>query len=205
MGIDMTRQEAHKSVKIFRKVYKEIPQCWYDLENAITHVIKKGGTRRVGPVRFYMAKPYLVCELPSGRCIFYKNPRIIRERMTGVDAETGEKYSYLKDSISYMGKQQNGSKWLRINSHGGKFIENIVQAIARDILREGMLALHNAGFYLIGHVHDEAISEERKDDEDHTHMIMRECMIRKRKWMNKGGSDMPLNAAGMTTTIYRKD
>lgn len=208
MGIDMTRKEAHKSVAVFRKVYKEIPQCWYDLENAIIHVIKKGGTRRVGPVKFYMAKPYLVCELPSGRCIFYKNPRITREKMKGVDRKTGEEYEYEKDSISYMGKQQNGSKWIRVASHGGKFIENIVQAIARDILREGMLALHKAGFYLIGHVHDEAISEEAANDNDHNNEMMRTLMIRKRKWMTYGNDnqyDMPLNAAGMETVIYRKD
>ena len=209
MGVDMTRKESHKNVATFRRVYKEIPQCWYDLEDAIKSVIKRGGRRRVGPVTFYMAKPYLVCELPSKRCIFYKNPRIRREKMEGVDKDTGERYVYWKDSISYMGKQQNGSKWLRINSHGGKFIENIVQAIARDILREGLLALHKAGFWLIGHVHDEAISEERKGDESHNHHVMRECMIRKKKWMrfyaNDNEYDMPLNAAGMTTKIYRKD
>lgn len=156
-------------------------------------------------MNLYLAKPYLVCELPSGRCIFYKSPQIRREKMIGTDRKTGEQYEYYKDSISYMGKQQNGSKWLRINSHGGKFIENIVQAIARDVLREGLLALHKEGFYLIGHVHDEAISEEAANDNDHTHEQMRLCMIRKKKWMRKGGSDMPLNAAGMTTIIYRKD
>lgn len=209
MGIDMTRKESHKNVATFRRVYKEIPECWYELEDAIKHVIKRGGTRKVGPVKFYMAKPYLVCELPSGRCIFYKNPQLRRERMNGVDRKTGEKYTYIKISISYMGKQQNGSKWLRINSHGGKFIENIVQAIARDILREGLLALHKAGFYLIGHVHDEAISEEADNDNDHNHDQMKACMIRKRKWMTYAANDevydMPLNAAGMTTKIYRKD
>jgi DNA polymerase len=209
MGVEMSRKESHKNVATFRRVYKEIPQCWYDLEEAITSVIKRGTTRRVGPVKFYMSKPYLVCELPSGRCIFYKSPRIRREKMEGVDRETGERYEYWKDSISYMGKQQNGSRWLRINSHGGKFIENIVQAIARDILREGMLALHKAGFWLIGHVHDEAISEENKGDEEHNDHVMRELMIRKRKWMKFSDNDneyhMPLNAAGMETIIYRKD
>jgi DNA polymerase len=209
MGIDMTRKEAHKSVAVFRKVYKEIPQCWYDLEEAIMSVIKRGGKRRVGPVTFYMTSPYLVCELPSGRCIYYKSPRIRREKMEGVDRETGERYEYWKDSISYYGKQQNGSKWLRINSHGGKFIENIVQAIARDILREGMLALHKAGFRLIGHVHDEAISEEAANDNEHNHEQMRVLMIRKKKWMSYVSNDneytMPLNAAGMETVIYRKD
>jgi len=205
MGVDMTRQESHKNVATFRRAYKEIPDCWYELEDAIKSVIKRGGRRRVGPVEFYMAKPYLVCELPSGRCIYYKNPQLRRETMEGVDKKTGERYTYHKISISYMGKQQNGSKWLRINSHGGKFIENIVQAIARDVLREGLLALHYAGFYLIGHVHDEAISEEAANDNEHGHEQMRLHMIRKRKWMSKGGVDMPLNAAGMTTVIYRKD
>lgn len=208
MGIDMSRKESHKNVAVFRKVYKEIPQCWYDLENAVKHVIKRGGTRRVGPVKFYMTKPYLVCELPSGRCIFYKNPRITRETMQGVDSETGEKYEYTKESISYMGKQQNGSRWVRVMSHGGKFIENIVQAIARDILREGLLALHKAGFYIIGHVHDEAISEEAVNDNEHNDVMMKACMIRKRKWMTYGNDNqytMPLNAAGMETKIYRKD
>ena len=208
MGVDMSRKESHKNVAIFRKVYKEIPQCWYDLEEAIMAVIRKGGSRRVGPVVFYMSKPYLVCELPSGRCIYYRKPQIRKEKMQGVDRKTGEKYEYWKNSISYMGKQQNGSRWLRINSHGGKFIENIVQAIARDILREGMLALHKAGFYLIGHVHDEAIAEEAANDNEHTHEIMRMHMIRKKKWMSYGRDGkytMPLNAAGMTTVIYRKD
>jgi len=207
MGVDMTRAESHKNVATFRRVYKEIPDCWYDLEKAIMAVIRNGGTRRVGPVKFYMAKPYLICELPSGRCIYYKSPRITREKMEGVDKDTGEKYSYFKDSISYMGKQQNGNAWTRIYSHGGKYIENIVQAIARDILREGLMALHKAGFYLIGHVHDEAISEERKNDEEHTHEIMRQQMIRKKKWMTYGNDNeytMPLNAAGGSMTIYGK-
>ncbi len=201
MGVEMTRKEAHKNVAVFRRVYAEIPQCWYDLEDAIKSVIKRGGTRRVGPVKFYRAKPYLVCELPSKRCIFYKNPRIRREKMEGVDKETGERYTYYKDSVSYMGKIQNGSTWTRINTHGGKVIENIVQAIARDILREGMLALHYAGFYLIGHVHDEAIAEQAANDNGHNHEQMRVLMIRRKKWMG----DMPLNAAGMETVIYRKD
>lgn len=65
MGVDMSRKEAHKNVATFRRVYAEIPECWYELERAIKHVMKRGGTRRVGPVKFYMAKPYLVCELPS--------------------------------------------------------------------------------------------------------------------------------------------
>ena len=205
MGVEMSRKESHKNVATFRRVYKEIPQCWYDLEEAIMHVIRRGGERTVGPVKFYITKPYLVCELPSGRCIYYKSPQIRKEKMEGIDRKTGERYEYWKDSISYMGKVQNGNTWTRIKSHGGKMIENIVQAIARDILAEGLLALHYAGFYLIGHVHDEAIAEQAANDNEHNGEMMKTCMIRKKKWMSKGGVDMPLGAAHMETVIYRKD
>lgn len=202
MGVEMSRKEAHKNVATFRKVYKEIPQCWYDLEDAIKSVIKRGGSRKVGPVRFYMAKPYLVCELPSGRCIFYKNPRIRREKMEGIDRETGERYVYWKDSISYMGKQQNGSKWLRINSHGGKFIENIVQAIARDVLREWMLRAHKAGFNITLHVHDEVGCLELEDSAEFTLDKLRDLIVKRPiKWCK----DLPLGAAGWAGKIYMKD
>lgn len=201
MGIEMSRKEAHKSVATFRRVYHEIPQCWYDLEKAIMKTIRSGARTSVGPVKFFMANPYLIAQLPSGRCIYYKSPRIRREKMQGTDQRTGEEYEYWKDSISYMGKVQNGSTWKRINSHGGKFIENLVQAIARDILREGLMRLHKAGFYLVGHVHDEAIAEEATNDNDHNVAAMKECMIRKIRWA-KG---LPLNAAGHSGIIYRKD
>lgn len=204
MGIDMDRKDAHKSVATFRRVYKEIPQCWYDLEDAIKTVIRKGGTRTVGPVKFYLTKPYLICELPSGRCLYYKNPKIRREKMKGVDKKTGEEYEYTKDSISYMGKIQNGNTWTRINSHGGKFIENIVQAIARDILREGMIACHKAGFTLIAHVHDEIVALEAANDNELTYGFMRRLMIKKRKWMSSGGTEMPLNAEGSEMKFYMK-
>jgi len=205
MGVEMTKKEAAKHVATFRRVYKEIPECWYELEDAIKKTIKRKITTKVGPVKFYMAKPYLICELPSGRCIYYRAPRIRREKLIGIDRKTGEEYVYWKDAISYMGKQQNGNAWRRINSHGGKFIENIVQAIARDILREGLLALHKAGFYLIGHVHDEAIAEEAANDNTKDVEQMRIEMIRKRKWMTHEGVSMPLNAAGHSGKIYRKD
>jgi DNA polymerase bacteriophage-type len=201
MGVEMTKKEAAKHVATFRRVYKEIPECWYELEDAIKKTIKRKITTHVGPLRFYMAKPYLVCELPSGRCIYYRAPRIRREKLIGIDRKTGEEYVYWKDAISYMGKQQNGNAWRRINSHGGKFIENIVQAIARDILREGMLRADADGFFLIGSVHDEIICEESDTDlVNHGLDRLRHHMIQRSEWME----GLPLNAEGTVSNIYYK-
>ncbi len=199
MGIAMTQVEARRGVATFRRVYKEIPQCWYDLERAIMQTIRDRTPSKVGAVKFRFRKPYLIAELPSGRCIYYHSPRVSKTPFEYTDSKTGERVRTIKDSISYMGKQQNGTAWVRIFSHGGKFIENLVQAIARDILRECLMALDAAGFNLIGHVHDEAIALEPKGGR--THQDMRLEMIRPIAWASK----MPLNAAGHSGQFYRKD
>lgn len=201
MGIDMTRKEAHRGVATFRRVYKEIPAMWYALEDAIKTTIRKRTRTKVGPVSFSYAKPYLVCHLPSGRNIYYLKPRVDKRPFRYIDKDTGEEVVTMKDTISYMGKQQNGNKWIRVYSHGGKFIENIVQAVARDILREGLIIAHKLGFNIVGHVHDEIICEEAVNDNEHGVVQLRAAMIRKIKWAR----DLPLNAAGHEGKIYRKD
>lgn len=200
MGIDLTREESHKSVATFRRVYKEIPETWYALEKAIMKTIRTHATTTVGPISFSYAKPYLIAHLPSGRCIFYKDPRITKTKFRYFDKKENKWAVTIKDSISYMGKRQTGNGWVRVFSHGGKFIENLVQAIARDILREGLMLLDEAGFNLIGHVHDEAIAEETIGSKFNWE-AMKAIMAAPIKWA-KG---MPLNAAGFHSVFYLKD
>ncbi len=202
MGIDMSRKEAHKGVAVFRRVYKEIPQTWYALEEAIMRVIRRKSTETVNDVvRFSYEAPYLVCTLPSGRNIYYLKPKITKVWFEYTDRDTGEKKRTLKDQISYMGKQQNGNGWRRIFSHGGKFIENIVQAIARDILREGLMRAAEFGFTIIGHVHDEIICEEDEHSNRYTLANLKKCMIEAIAW----AFGLPLGAAGYAGYFYRKD
>lgn len=200
MGIALSRDDSHKAVKIFRKAYSEIPEAWYAYEEAIAHTIRTGKTTRVGVIRFRMEKPYLTAELPSGRKLWYLHPRVRKATIKYVDRD-GNPSSFEKDSISYMGKQQNGKKWIRIQSHGGKFIENFVQAIARDILREGLLAAAEDGFNICLHVHDEIVAEEKAGDNYYTVERLRELMAQKIEWC----ADMPMDAAGYEGEIYRKD
>jgi len=208
MGVEMTRKEAHENVRTFRSVYSEIPKAWYALEDAIMRTIRKGVTTKACKCTFSIVRSdrvtkdkFLVCKLPSGRKIYYHKPIIKKKPFVFKDRDTGKPKKVMKDQITYMGKMQNGRKWVRIDSHGGKFIENIVQAIARDILREGIITAHQAGFFIIMHVHDEIVCEEREDDQAHSLEKLRECMIRPIKWC----ADMPLNAAGHEGKFYRKD
>jgi DNA polymerase len=200
MGIALSRDDSHKAVKIFRKAYSEIPEAWYAYEEAIAHTIKTGRPTRVGVIRFRLEKPYLTAELPSGRKLWYLHPRVRKAKIKYVDKD-GNDASFEKDSISYMGKQQNGKKWIRIQSHGGKFIENFVQATARDILREGLLAAADDGFNIVMHVHDEIVCEHPAGDNYYTVERLRELMAQAIPWCD----DMPMDAAGYAGEIYRKD
>ena len=100
-----------------------------------------------------------------------------------------------------IGKDQVTQQWKRIESHGGKFIENFVQAIARDILADGIMRCHKDGFNIVGHVHDEIISEETFGNNYYTWERMRDHMSVRPSW----GQDMPLGAAGYDAIVYRKD
>lgn len=200
MGVKMTREEANRAVAVFRETYSEIKNGWYQIEDTIERAMAAGGkVVKWGPLEFQIVKPFLRVGLPSGRSMWYYKLRVEK-----FEAE-GRYGTYLRTNISYMGKHQVTNQWTRIESHGGKFIENFVQALARDILGFGMLAAHAAGFYIVGHVHDEIISEEDEDDTVHGLPALRHCMTKaiqeKFPWL----ATMPLGAAGYEGRVYKKD
>lgn len=200
MGVKMTREEAHRAVEVFRETYKEIKNGWYQIEDTIERaMVANGRVVKWGPLEFQIVKPFLRVGLPSGRSMWYYQLRVEKYE---ADGRYGK---YWRTNISYMGKDQVTNQWRRIDSHGGKFIENFVQALARDILGFGMLEAHYAGFFLVGHVHDEIISEQDEDDDAHDVAALRECMTkaiqRKFSWLET----MPLGAAGYQGKVYKKD
>lgn len=200
MGVKMTREEAHKAVAIFRETYSEIKNGWYQIEDTIERAMTAGGkVVKWGPLEFQIVKPFLRVGLPSGRSMWYYQLRVEK-----YEAE-GRYGKYWRTNISYMGKDQVTNQWTRIESHGGKFIENFVQAIARDILGFGMLEAHAAGFFLVGHVHDEIISEEDRDDDEHTMPVLRDCMTKRIQAKYPWLQTMPLGAAGYEGQVYKKD
>src|SRR5699024_8254626 len=130
-------------------------------------------------------KGMLFIELPSGRRLAYPKPKMGLNRFGG-------------ESVMYEGIAM-GNKWERIESYGGKFVENVVQAIARDILAEGMQRLVEAGYRIVMHVHDEVVLEvpigESSVEE------VNNILSKQPEWAD----GLPLDADGFECHFYQKD
>ena len=225
MGVRLTREASHKAVAIYRALSPEVKQMWYDLENAMRDCIQDKQPRRVGMFLFDIKAPFLRIRLPSGRHLFYCRPAIKkidklwpvwemdehghpRENEYGqfiqkLDPITGDPIfdKQEKWEISYEGVHQTSKKWVRMDTHGGKIIENLVQAIARDILVHGMVKAREAGFNIIGHVHDELITLDDINDESLSVEALEACMSVVPSW----AEGCPLSAHGFRSDFYKKD
>ena len=195
MGINMTKEQSHKAVDVFRSVYPEIPQHWYDHENAFRKAMASRQPVKIGLVTYEYRKPYLTMTLPSGRSLFYFQPRV-----TATEATSRFGKPYTKMVLSYMGQHQKTKKWTRIETHGGKLTENEVQAVARDVLRDAMLKTHREGYNIVAHVHDEIICLQKKGDNRFTLEGLRDIMKSHSPWM----TGLPLGAEGWQGQFYRK-
>jgi DNA polymerase len=194
MGIPMTRDEAHYAVGVFREAYPEIVQFWYDLEAAAMHVIQRGGTSTCGHLTFDMLGPFMRMILPSGRALHYLRPKIEKRMMP---------WGKEKWSLTFEGEEDLGDgrkRWGRQATHGGKLAENGTQAVANDILRDGIIEARDIGFHIVGHSHDEDLAEEPVNS---TLTVADLCKAMTRPLLWAPG--LPLGAAGYEATTYRKD
>ena len=145
--------EAQLAVDAYRASHPLVKQLWYDVENACLEAIAGPGlvVKINSHLRVVVAGAYLYLVLPSGRTLAYAAPKTEpRETPWGT----------LKDSMTFMGVAPFGPKaWVRMQAYGGLLVENIVQAVSRDLLAEGMLRLEAAGYLPVLSVHDECLSE----------------------------------------------
>lgn len=149
--LGMTEAEMQETVDLWRESSPRICEFWRSLEKAaIRSVVRRAHTvSEIGGIGFDMEQGVLWMTLPSGRRIAYWGARYEESHRNA-----GRKV------LSYMGQNQQTKKWERIETWGGKLVENCVQATARDCLREAMFALDAAGFDIRAHVHDEVIVTE---------------------------------------------
>jgi DNA polymerase len=143
---------------------------------------------------------FLYITLPSGRRLAYYQP-IIQPHTLDYEDEHGNWKRITGVAVTYMGIDQYTKKWERISTHGGMLTENIVQAIARDILAHGLQVADQTGHDIVGHVHDEIITVSPDEFAQARLEHLTTCMTTKPAW----ASDMWLGASGYVSKRYKKD
>ena len=194
MYIDLSDEEAKQSVDIWRATYRDAVAFWYDLERAAMECLRTGRRVDVGPVSFDVKGVFLRLRLPSGRHLHYYKAHIRK-----VMPPWGKTQSDMIDNVAYYGLKE--SKWCLQTTHGGKFTENICQAIARDILQHGInLAMQN-NLDVFLHVHDQICALTMKEDAERDLALLEQCMQDRPSW----ALDIPLSTGGFATTHFSKD
>lgn len=180
MGIE--EEELQPLVDMWRQSNPNIVRFWWDVDRAVKNVVKNRTQKEVKGIRFYYQSGMLLIKLPSGRQLSYVKPRMGENKFGG-------------ESVTYEGVGGT-KKWERIESYGPKFVENIVQAISRDILSFAMQTLSHC--FICGHVHDELIIECSKDI---SLDAICEQMGRTPSW----ATGLVMRADGYETEFYKKD
>ena len=182
LDMGLAEEELQPLVDAWRSANPMIVQFWWDVDRAVKTAVKQKITTEVNGIRFICKSGMLFIKLPSGRMLSYVKPRMGENKFGG-------------ESVTYEGVGAT-KKWERIESYGPKFVENIVQAISRDILAYAMRTLSHC--FICGHVHDELIIECSKDVSVDA---ICEQMGRTPPWI-KG---LLLRADGYETEFYKKD
>ena len=182
LEMGLSEDELQPLVDAWRASNPNIVQLWWDVDTAVKTAVSMRTTSETHGIKFVWRSGMLFVYLPSGRRLCYVKPKMGQNKFGG-------------DSITYEGVG-SAKKWERLESYGPKFVENIVQAISRDLLMNAMKTLSHC--FICGHVHDELIIECKEEvslDE------LCKQMARVPDWM----PDILLRADGYITPWYRKD
>ena len=178
----MKEDELKPLVDAWRSANPNIVDFWWAVDRAAKDCIKERSTKVTHGIRFIYQGGMMFIELPSGRRLSYVKPRIGENQFGG-------------ESITYMGLDLS-KKWARIESYGPKLVENITQAISRDILCYAMQTLRTMD--IVAHVHDELVIE---CDERVSLVALCEQMARTPPWAD----GLLLRADGFECAFYQKD
>lgn len=190
MGIP--EEDLPDIVTRWRDANRRIRDLWYKMDAAAVQIITQGGAVGVNNVviarefNYEQGTDCMTITLPSGRKLYYIEPQIGQNQ-------------WGNPSISYMGMDQTTKKWKRIETYGGKLVENCVQAIARDCLAQAIEHLEAAGLPVIFHIHDEVVIDCNPDAatlEDVVKIIAQPI-----PW----APDLPLGADGWVGQFFKKD
>lgn len=182
LNMGLEEGELQGLVDDWRRANPNIVQFWKDVQRAATKALKTRRPIKLGKLSFNYRKGFLLIKLPSGRNLAYARAKV----------ESGD----YGDKISYEG-QGDKAYFTKQETYGGKLVENIVQATARDILAEALLRIEEAGHDVVFHVHDEAIIEGAGMTIEEVNNLMAQAP----DW----AEGLPLNSEGYVTKYYMKD
>lgn len=184
LNYGLQEEELKPLVDAWRLSNPHITKFWWDVDKAASICVRERTATETHGIRFYYQSGMMFVVLPSGRRLVYVKPKMGLNR-------------FGNESVTYEGVGEQ-KKWLRLESYGPKFVENIVQATARDILAEAMLRLNAAGYRIVMHVHDEAVIEAPPETE-----LSDICSIMGQTptW----ASGLLLRADGYVCDFYKKD
>lgn len=183
MGVK--EEELQPLVDAWRQANPRIVQFWWEVDRAAKTCVKQHVPTQAGRLRFEYQSGILFIQLPSGRRLAYAKPRMGENRFGG-------------EAITYEGVG-TGRKWERLETYGAKYVENIVQGTARDLLALALLRLEEAGYPVVMHCHDEAICEV-PIGQGSVKEVNR-IMAVSPEW----AEGLPLKADGFETEFYKKD
>ena len=183
MGIPET--ELKGIIDKWRASNPNIVKLWWEVYKAAKYVITTKSSIMCYGLKFSYERGIMFVELPSGRRLAYCKPRL------GINA-------FGSECITYEGIG-NSKKWERIESYGPKLVENIVQAIARDILSDALMRFYKNGYKIVMHVHDEVVLEV-KENVSTVEEVCRIMSINP-EW----AKTLPLNADGYECNYYKKE
>lgn len=224
MGVTLEQEKADHQVTTFRNELPEFPHYWYRLvdtaakaienpgsafdvaaiDQVVGHYYDRRGNKRNKysykdwpKVSYFYDGTFLFCRIPSGRCLAYYEPKVSKKTVHKADGTSFE----IPRSVSYMGTDRESNAWQRIHAHGGLFLENINQAMCRDILWEGVEQIEaDDGLTFIGDVYDEPWTLSKVSD---TEALARLVAYSETKpsWLT---DDFYLHASGYSAKRYKK-
>lgn len=193
LGMGLTEEELPDIVQRWRDASPRIRDLWYQVENAAVYTVTTGNPMsvvhgitfklEVDPIYGYR---YMTIELPSKRKLYYPGAHI-------------KLNAFGKDAVHFYA--QNNTSWTEDSTYGGKLVENITQAIARDCLAVTLERLKEHGFDIIMHIHDEIVAEVDSDGAAETLETVNKLFAEPIDW----AEGLHLSAAGFTNDYYMKD
>lgn len=225
-GVDIPKEKANLLKNDWRRSNPQIVKFWGDVEKCAKEAIRYGGLKRLRNIEFITKNNFLWCKLPSGRTLAYYRPTCKAKKVLcyTVEASTvfsgrteiyiesvhGNKKNFIKEArvngaepyefdssvIEFFGNDSRTRKWAKQQTYGAKLVENITQAVSRDIMANSMLILEEAGYEIVLTVHDEIISEKGDGEKDDFTILMEKTP----DW----AKDLPITVEAYEAMRYKK-